>query len=89
MGTEETMQEQVPLLLRMYASIQNQMAGQPSKPARRGRESRVVRLRATRGDDRIGAALDRVCDEKLKLPDLVPAERESRQIVAFDEDAHT
>ena len=66
------------------ALLQNQDRLHAEPVCRRGREHRVIRLRAAGREDDLGALRHRVREQKLQLAHLVAAEPESGQIVPLE-----
>jgi len=87
---EEVVEQVVALPRRIRLSRgQHQRDVEARHPRRRGRHPRVIRLHSAGRHDGRRAEPPRVGDQKLQLPRLVAAERQTGEIVALEQNAGT
>lgn len=89
LSTKEMVKQQVSLQRRIrFQAIQNQETSQASPCRSRSSLPTVVRLCWPLSQDDSCSTGSCIADEVLQLPCLVPAERESCEVVTFDKDTH-
>src|SRR5205814_6648882 len=87
---DEVVQEQVALRLGAgRAAAEVEPALQPEPGATRGRLPAVVRLHPGAPHDDVAALFERVAEQELVVPRLVPAEQQPGAVVALPEHADT
>ena len=90
-STPEAIEQDVaaPLIVGVVAgdpALEDQRAAEPVAGGRGRGLAAVVRLHPARGDQDVGALLDRLAEQELELAGLVAAEREAGRVVALDQD---
>jgi hypothetical protein len=85
LGAEQAIEQRIRGRLRGGRSVGYEHATQAQACRDRRGRTRVIRLHSATGDERVGPFGQRLCDDQLELPDLVPAKPEWNRIVALDE----
>src|SRR5262249_58357861 len=86
-GPEDAVQQQVAAVDVRLLPADREMAVQPEAVGGGGGHASVVALRATAGDKDVATLCLCFTAQVLELAHLVPAQRETRQVVSLDEDA--
>src|SRR5205823_13384342 len=86
---DEVVDQQVPLRFGLLVRLREvESALEAELRARRGRRAAVVRLNQRAPHEQVTLAGERVAEEELVVPGLLPTEHEAGAVVALDEHPH-